>query len=178
MAAITDIFYMGDDIVYILLFLILLILVGVSLSRVGVLRDAYGRPNKPAVIGISLCVSLLATYWIYTSGYDVTDLFSWFGFSLDSLYPIFLIAILVIAVLIIWWLRFSGFLIIAGILLTGITLFTDMIYEKTVALVIGIAMFVIGFWLARRRRRRNATGWAPGRLVQGRRRWRWPFESV
>ena len=134
-----------------LLFFIFFALIFYVLSRV--FKDQYGQPNKGIAGTISLALSLLIIYGLYRTGFDLGNIFYNLGFSVGALYPILSVLFLIIAILLIRKLRFSGFLILFGLFIILLTIFTDIFYEKLVALTIGVVLFLIGVWLWRRGRR-------------------------
>jgi len=69
-----------------------------------------------------------------------------------------LILILALAIFLIWKFGFSVFLIVLGALLALTAFFTDIIYEKTNAMIIGGVLFLLGLLLTR---------WSRGRLMAG-----------
>ncbi|MEK6828702.1 MAG: hypothetical protein AABY15_01125 [Nanoarchaeota archaeon] len=90
---------------------------------------------------MSLLLSLGMTYGI-NKWVGVNDLLPSIGISGDiTVYlPIALLIIFLIALVVFRWKA----LIIAGLLLIVITLFTDLVYEKTIILTIGIVFMIIG----------------------------------
>ena len=170
--SITDIFerFGPDNIIYLSLFLILFVFIATILKRVGIFKDAYRNPDTKSVAVISLAISLMATYGIYRSDYDIESLFYNFGFSANSLYPVLAIILILASIFIIWKFRIGTLLIILGLLLGLTTLFTEIIYEKTTAMIIAAVMLLVGLLLLERTRRRNALRGEPERLIHVRRR--------
>ena len=152
--------------ILLLLFLIFFVLIFYPLSRF--FKGPYGQPNKviPAIIAFS--ISAIIIYGLYRTGFDIGSIFFNLGFSVDLLYPILAIVFLIIAGLLIWKLKFSGFLMVFGLFIILLTAFTDIFYEKGITLVIGLVLLVVGFLLKRRGRRvmggiaRGAWGGAKG----------------
>ena len=142
-----------QTIILVLLFLIFFALIFYALSRI--FKDPYGQPNKGIAGTIALAVASLIIYGLYRTGFNFEDIFYNFGLSIDFLYPILGILFLIVAGLLIWKLKISGFLMTFGLFILLLTIFTDIFYEKGITLVIGIVSLVIGLLLWRRRRRRR-----------------------
>ena len=140
-----------------LLFFIFFALIFYALSRV--FKDQYGQPNKGIAGTIALAVSLLIIYGIYRSGFNLGDLFYGFGIGKSALYLIALIIFIVLAIFLIKKIKLHGFLIVFGLLLILLTIFTDIFYEKLTALIIGIVLLLIGLflWWRKRKRKRKLT---------------------
>ena len=169
--SITEIFdrFGAENIIYLSLFLIFFTFLFTVLNRVGIFRDHYGNPNTGSLTVISLSISLLITYGFYRSNYNIEDLFYNFGFSTDSLYPVILIAILALLVFIMWRFSVGILLMVLGILLALISIFTEIIYEKTTALIIAIVLFLIGLLLTKAGRRGVIRG---GKWISGKYDWK------
>lgn len=150
--SITDFFerFGPDNIIYLSLFLIFFVFLAAIFKRTGVFRDRYGNPEMGSIVIISLSISLMATYGIYRAGYDFTGLFYNFGFSVESLYVVLAIILILTSIFIIWKFGISIALIVLGLLLGLIALFTDIIYEKNIALIIAGALLLVGFFLLKR----------------------------
>ena len=149
-----------ENLVYTLLFVIFFIFISKSLIKMGLFRgrNRYGGldENKGTAAIVGACVSLLASYGIYRSGFDIMDFFYGLGISSDSLLPILAIVLLLLIIFIIFKfkIRFSTILMILGLFLVAITIFTDLIYEKTIGVIIGIVIFLVGILI-----RRNLRDW-------------------
>ena len=143
----------SQDLILLTLFILFFTFLFVVLSRISLFKDAYGQPNKGILVVISFAISLLAVYGIYKSNFDLEGLFSGFGISSDIFYPLIWIVLIAAAVLIIWKLKFGGFFTIFGLLISVVTFSTNFFYEKGVAAIIGIVMFLIGLWLWKRSNR-------------------------
>ena len=144
-----------------LLFFIFFALLFYATSRV--FKNQHGQPNKGIAGTIAFALAFLIIYGIYRSGFSLENLFYGFGVSSDFISSILPIILLALAVLVIWGLgrkrdelgrkTFSlrrglgGFFMLSGLLLILLSIFTDIFYEKTTALVIGIILFVIGLLL-------------------------------
>ncbi len=139
-----------------LLFLIFFILIFYALSRV--FKDSYGQPNKGVAGGLAFAVTSLIIYGLYRTGFNFENIFYDLGLSAGSLYPILTILFLVVAIILIRKLRFSGFLMIFGLFILLLAIFTDIFYEKLVAFVIGAVFFLIGLALWRRRKKKRGRG--------------------
>ncbi|MBA7608460.1 hypothetical protein ES703_15637 [subsurface metagenome] len=142
-----------QTIILVLLFFIFFALIFYALSRI--FKDRSGQPNKGIAGTIAFAATSLIIYGLYRTGFNFEGIFFNLGFSVGSLYPILTILFLIIAGLLIWKLRFSGFLMIFGLFIILLTIFTDIFYEKGLVLIIGIVLLVIGLLLWRGRRRRR-----------------------
>jgi hypothetical protein len=151
--SITDLFYSIDPptMTLGLLFLIFFAFIFFVLGRV--FKDSYGQPNKGIAGTISFAVSALIIYGLWSSGFDLSDIFYSLGLSSDLLYFLLPVIILLASLLIIWKFEIRGFLIIFGLFIMILTIFTEVIYEKGIAFVIGLVMFLIGLELWRRKRK-------------------------
>jgi hypothetical protein len=132
---------------YFFVFLILFTLITWGLARLPMFRDAYGKPNSMITGTLGFSVSALAVYYMYRNDFGLEDFFYDIGISGD-IFSI-LIGILIIAViaLIIWKFKFKGFFIMVGSLLILISLFTEIIYERGLALITGIIFLIVGLFL-------------------------------
>jgi len=157
-----------QTIILVLLFLIFFALIFYALSRI--FKDPYGQPNKGIAGTIAFCISAIIIYGLYRTGFDLGSVFYDWGFSVGSLYPILSVLFLIVAGLLIWKLKISGFLMTFGLFIILLTIFTDIFYEKGLVLIIGIVLLVVGFLLWRRRRRKN-------RGPRSQRGQRWPKRS-
>ena len=154
-----------QTIILVLLFLVFFVLIFYALSRV--FKDPYGQPNKGIAGTIAFAISAMIIYGLYRTGFDIGGIFFNLGLSVDFLYPILGIVFLIITVLLIWKLRFSGFLMAFGLFILLLTIFTEIFYEKGIPLIIGIVLLVVGF-LFRRGGRRVIGGVGRGALRAGR----------
>jgi len=155
----------SSTIILTLLFLIFFALIFYALSKI--FKGPYGQPNKGIAGVIAFAVSSLIIYGLYRTGFDISGLFYDLGFSSGLLYPIFTILFLIVAGLLIWKLKFSGFLMILGFFMILLTALTDIFYDKGLPFVIGIVLLVIGF-LFKRGGRRVMGGVGRGALRAGR----------
>ena len=122
-------------------------------------KNSYGQPNTTIAGVLAFVISTLILYGINRSGFDIEDLFYGIGLSSGILYIILPIILLIGAFFLIRWLGFAGFFLIAGLLLSLLTLFTEIFYEKGLVLIIGIVMFIIGIvWWWKKRGRYTAGG--------------------
>ncbi|HUW43683.1 MAG TPA: hypothetical protein VMV95_01835 [Bacillota bacterium] len=137
------------------LFFIFFIILFAALIRTRFLKNNYGEPNRVFAGFLAGLISLLIIYGIYRSGFNLGDLFYGFGISEDVLYFIALIIFIILAAFLIKKIKFRGFLIVFGLLLSLLAIFTNFFYEKGFALVIGIVLLLIGLWLLRRWKRKG-----------------------
>jgi len=165
-----------STIILVLVFLIFFALIFYALSKF--FKGPYGQPNKGIAGVMAFATTSLIIYGLYRTGFDLGSIFYNLGFSVDFLYPILAIIILVFAILIIRSLgrtkkdefgrrTFSlrrglgGFFMVFGLFIILLTIFTDIFYEKGITLIIGIVSLVIGLLLWRRRRRRRLPNYQP-----------------
>ncbi len=157
-----------DNLVFIASFIVFFALLFYALGKF--FKDSYGYPNKPVVGTIALAVSFIISYFgIYRSGFDLENFFYRVGVSFD-LTPILLLIISLFVIWIIWFLgrrkefgrtTFSlkrglgGLFILLGALTIFLAALTDIFYEKTMAIIIGWVLIIIGFLLLKRRKKRT-----------------------
>ena len=151
-----------ENLTLIALFLILFAVIFYATSRV--FKDSYGQPNKAIAGVISFALSILATYGIYRSGFDISNLFYGFGISENLLYISIFIIFLIIMILIMWKLGVGGFFTIFGLFLILLAVFTDIVYEETMLVIIGCILLLIGLFLLWRRHRKYSGYSGPGML--------------
>ncbi|MFH1503119.1 MAG: hypothetical protein ABIE36_00475 [Candidatus Diapherotrites archaeon] len=147
MGLITNTLYNVDSntIVLALVFIILLVLINFSLSKIF-------KKDKTSATIISLCVSLLAVYGIERMNWDLSGIIFTLGISEEILYAIVPWIILGI---IIWIsfakdkrsgrIKFRFFMpfLILGTMLVALS-FTPLIYQKSIVLITGIVFLIIG----------------------------------
>jgi hypothetical protein len=149
-----------STIIYGLLFFIILTLVHLALSRLQLFkttkRTPWGTmeasPNVAASGVISFSVAALIVYYLYRNDYNLGSLLSGLGFSGDLVSILFIIALVISAFFIVKWFKIPGFLIMSGLSLIGISIFTELIYEKATAFFIGLVLLVIGIFLGKKAR--------------------------
>lgn len=140
-------FVYSPDSAYILFFIIIFTLCLVVLSKSGVFKNFKGEPNVAAASAISFAIAALVIYYLYRSGFSGENLLSWLGFSGDAgSLVVGLLGILAIAFLV-WKLKFAGFLMFAGMALVFVGLFTELIEEKAIVLVLGVILTGLGVYL-------------------------------
>lgn len=146
--SITDLLYSIDPTVMTLavLFIIIFAFSFFSLSRI--FKSKYGEPNKAMAGVVALALSTLAVYWINRSDLDFESFFYDIGISSEILYIVLPIIILVGIIWLSRKIRFYNVLLILGALFIVVT-FTNLIYEKGAAFVIGVVLIVIGLLLRR-----------------------------
>ncbi len=146
------------------LFLIFFILIFYPLSRV--FKNSYGQPNTTIAGVLAFVISTLIIYGINRSGFDIEGLFYGLGLSSGILYIILPIILLIGSLFLIWKLK-QYFLLLAGLLLIILALFTDLFYEGFWIFVLGSIMFLIGLiWWWKRKGR--YTGVGRGAMTAGR----------
>ncbi len=114
----------------------------------------FFRGNRTVSAIISFCVSLLAVYGINRARWDLGGLFYGLGISESALFTLIAIVLLIIVIYAIFTKKLKYLFLIFGIFLTLISLFTDLIYERGIAIVIGLVLLVIGGLLLKRKGRR------------------------
>ncbi len=138
----------SPDIVLLALFLIIAAFVAFVLRRSNVFRSSNGENNRGIIAVISFSISLLSVYGIYNSGFNLQGIFSGLGIS-SGIMPLLIWAVIfAAAIFIIWQLSFGVFLLISGLIMIIISIFTNLIYEKTAAFFIGLVLLIAGifFW--------------------------------
>lgn len=163
-----------QDMTFLALFIIFFALIFLILTRLSLFRDQYGNPNKAIAGVISLAVSLLSTYYLYISGFNLQGIFSGFGISSDLFYPFFGIILVIAAIFIIMYMGFRGFFIISGILLLLVGFFTNLVYESGIVIVIGGVLLLLGLWMGRGSRNAMMRG---GQVIGGQIRKDYPAAS-
>lgn len=143
----------SQDLILLTSFIILFAFLFVILTRIHLFKNAYGPPNKATPAIISFAISLLSIYGIYKSGFNLEELFYGFGLSTDTLYPFIWIILIAAAVFIIWKFKAGIFFLIIGSFIMIVSIFTDLVYEKTTAFFIGIALFIVGVFLQKSARK-------------------------
>ena len=132
-----------------LLFVIFFALINFLLSKTIKARGTSGI--------ISFCIALLAVYGLNRTSLDINGIFAGIGLSDTLIYSVVPILILIGLGFMIWKLKLGLTLILVGILLIVLS-FTDIIYMKTLVLIIGIVLFFIGIplWYTARKKLRNS----------------------
>ena len=153
--SLSDIFNRLDPstVFYVLLFFIIFTLLVLALSRASLFRSkggpwGEGQPNATATGVVAFSISAMIVYYLYRTGYNLESFFYELGFSVDSFSFLLVIVFLVLAFLIIKKLGYSWFFIALGLFIIGLS-FTNLIYERTTAIVIGLVIVGIGFLLRR-----------------------------
>lgn len=113
------------------------------------------RDKKTANI-IAFCFSLGAVYGMNRTNFDVSGMFYSIGISEEMIYTILPWIILVGLIYMIWKLKLPLTLMLVGILLIIASFF---VYEQTWVLIVGIILFVLGFllWLRKRKKKGPST---------------------
>lgn len=139
---------LGEILVFGSIFGIIFGLIFWALSRLPLFRDAYGQPNKVIPAVISLGISFLIIYYgFYNNNFNFGGFPSSVGVSSDLLYPLFGLILIGLMIFIIWKINFHLFLMILGLATLGVTLFTDIVYEKGVTLIAGAVLVFLGLML-------------------------------
>jgi len=119
-----------------LLFVIFFVIIQFALGKS--LRD-----KKSSGI-IAFCISLLAVYGINRTNFDVSGMFYSIGISEEMIYTIIPFIILAGLIFMIWKLKLPLTLMLVGIILIIASFF---VYEQTWVLIVGIVLFILGFLL-------------------------------
>jgi len=143
-----------STVIYGLLFFILFTVLTLALSRVKLFRDAQGQPNTIASGVVSFAISAMIVYYLYRSGYNLESFFYDIGFSVDLFSFLLTVVFVLLAFVIIKRYRLGGFFIVSGLFVMFISIFTDLVYEKATAFLIGLILLVIGIFL-----RKNTRKW-------------------
>ena len=114
-------------------------------------HNSAGEPMRGLAGGAALVASALITFVLYQQGFDLSGFFFDIGFSPDSLYGIFPILFLIVAILVIWKASFRMFLFLTGLILILLTVFTDVFYTKGFTFILGLVLVLISWWLFHRR---------------------------
>ena len=131
-------------------FIIIFVFLNSILKKV--LKNRYREPDTTTSGIISFCISLLAIYGLNKSNFNISNLFGSFGISTDFL-PTLISIILIIGFF--WFsyskkerkFKFYKTFLLLGTLILIITIFTDFIYEKGIATILGAGLLLIGLWL-------------------------------
>jgi len=137
----------AENIFLILLFLISFAIVQFPLSRVF---------NKSPSLGsiVAFLVALGITAGAYFTGWDIEGIIFDLGFEMDLIIPITLLLVLVGFGYLLWKVGLGGALMALGLLFIGLSFFA---YEKTITLIIGIVLLLLGlfFWWRKRRAKKT-----------------------
>jgi uncharacterized membrane protein len=113
--------------------------------------------NKGTSSIISFCISLLAVYGINRTSLDINRLFNGIGIGDKLIYSVIPIIILAGLIYMLWNLGLGKTLMLTGVALVIVSFF---VYMKTIILVIGIALFVVGLYLWVKGVRKERREWA------------------
>ena len=143
-----------STVVYGLLFFIFFTVIFLVLSRVNLFRGRrtpWGgeEPNTMAAGVVSFAISALIVYYMYRQGYSLESFFYEAGFSVDLFSFLLLVVFVLLAFILIKRFGLAGFLIVFGLLFMFVAFFTEIIYEKETAFLIGVVLFIIGIFLAK-----------------------------
>ena len=137
-----------STVVYGLMFFIFFTIIFLILTKVNLFkgrRNHFGieEPNTMAAGVVSFAISALIVYYMYRQGYNLESFFYDLGFSIDLFSFLLAVVFLLVAFVIVKKFKFAGFFIVSGLFLMFISIFTDLIYEKATALLIGIILFIV-----------------------------------
>ncbi len=112
------------------------------------------KGNKTIAAVISLALSLLIVYWVNQSA-DIGGLFAGLGISGDTLYTLGSVLLIVFLIFLFIKLKSKALFILSGIfIIAGVT---NLVYETTAALAIGILLGVVAIILAIKKKHSGAT---------------------
>jgi len=120
-----------------------------------ILQKSIFRENSTIAAVISFALSLGITYSLNRTGFNIAGLFYGFGISPDLLFTIFLMLFFILVIYFAVKKKLRYLILGLGLLLIILALFTDLIYERGVALLIGGALLLIGFWLISRNKKKK-----------------------
>jgi len=104
------------------------------------------KENKATAGIVAFALSILITYGINKTGFDIEGLFYNIGFSEGFLATI--IPLILLGGAIYLGIRFGFGIVLIGFgLLLGVVSFTNLIYEKGIGLLIGIILIIIGVYI-------------------------------
>ncbi|MBI3623019.1 hypothetical protein HY212_02980 [Candidatus Pacearchaeota archaeon] len=126
------------------LFLIFFAVLNFALGKTFKGKD--GEPNKPVTAILSLGISLLIIYGLNRSGLNYENWVYSIGIPQEILWTIIPWIIIAGLVLLFWKLKLRGLLVLGGLLiLIGIT--TNIVYEKSTVITIGVILILTyGIW--------------------------------
>jgi len=109
-------------------------------------KDEYGNPNKSLAGIVSFVISLFIVWGINRTGFDYEGLFYAIGFSSEALYGIIPIILLILIIYMGVKFGFANLFLFSGIILIFLS-FTEFIYAKTSAFIIGVILILAGLGL-------------------------------
>ena len=133
----------GENLILLSIFLITFVILNLVLGRSRFFKREK-ELNKKVIGFISLILAMLITYVIHILNIDLQGIFSSLGMSETVLKNIIIWAIIFGLGFTFWKLKSASFAIM-GLLLIGIIMFTDLVYEKAIVLFLGISL--IAFWV-------------------------------
>ncbi len=147
-----------STVTYGLLFFIFFTVIFLILAKVNLFRGRrtpWGgeEPNTAAAGIVAFSISALIVYYMYRSGYNIESYFYDLGFSVDLFSFLLLIVFVLLAFVIIKRFGLAGFLVVLGLLVMFTAFFTEIIYEKETAFLIGLVFFIIGIFLGKNARK-------------------------
>jgi len=141
-----------STIIYGLIFFILFTVIFLVLVKLKLFKSArktpWGaeEPNTVAAGVVSFAMSFLAIYYMYKNGYNLEAFFHELGFSGDLISLFLAIVIMLISIIVVIKFKLPGFFLISGLLLMLISVFTNLIYERGIAFLIGLGLFIMGIF--------------------------------
>lgn len=113
------------------------------------------KENPTIAAVISFALSLGITYGINRSDFNLGGWFYGFGISPDLLFNLLSIFFVILVIYFAVKKQLRYLILGSGLLLIILALFTDLIYERGIALGIGGVLFLIGIWLWNRQRKKE-----------------------
>lgn len=120
-----------------------------------VMQRTIFRENPTIAAVISFALSLGITYGINRSNFNLGGWFYGFGISPDLLFNLLSIFFIILVIYFAVKKQLRYLILGSGLLLIILALFTDLIYERGIALLIGGVLFLIGIWLWNRQRKKE-----------------------
>jgi len=131
-----------ENMLLIAVFLMSFALINFTLQRV--FKRQFKEKNTAVTSVISFCIAMLITYGVNAMQLDLGSFFFDMGIESAMLEMIVYFVLLAGIAFIFWKFGFAKILMLTGVLLVAVSLFTDWFYEKEIILGTGIAIFFVG----------------------------------
>jgi len=123
------------------IFIVSFALLNFALSRF--FKDKYGEPNRVTAGIVAFVISLLITWGINKTGFDIEGLFYDIGISSDLLYTALPILIIGGIIVLIWKFAKESLFILGGLSILA----SFFVYEKIIFIVVGTILIVARFFI-------------------------------
>ena len=145
----------GENLILMVVFIVSFAVLNFALGKF--FKNKYGEPNKATSGIVAFALSLLTTYGLYKTGFDLEGIFFDIGISSNFLYTIIPLIITAGIIFLVWKLKKKGLFVI-GISLIIVGKFTELVYEKGTVVGIGIFILFIAlvWWYLGRKKRVKA----------------------